>query len=128
MVEEFISENGVSKELVLIVVLPSWVNNAECIPLLSEKFHIRSVLTKVNAANFFATRNFNLVENVLTFCLPGFTQNIVVDAFADEESLINNVIKIVGSFNRETRVARSINCLLTTGQCIDILTDCSFSA
>ena len=51
----------------------------------------------------------------------------MVDAFADEESLINNVMKIVGSFNRETRIARSTNCLLTTGQCIDILTDTSFS-
>ena len=98
------------------------MNNCECIPLLADKYHIQSVLTKINAGNFYATNNLDLVQNVLTFCLPGYSQNIVVDAFVDEESLINNVMKIVGSFNREARVARSTNCLLTTGQCIDILT------
>ena len=95
MLEEHIAENQIPQDVKLIVILPSWLNNSECIPLLSEKFHIQSVLTKINAGNFFCTNNSQLVENVLTFCLPGFTQNIVIDAFADEESLINNVIKIV---------------------------------
>ena len=127
MVEEYISENDISKDEILITILPSWLNNGECIPLLGEKFHIRSVFTKINAGNFFSTRNFELVENVLTFCLGGFSTNIVVDAYLEEESLINTVMKIVGSFNKEAKVARSTNCLLTTGQCSDILSDCSFA-
>lgn len=77
-------------------------------------------------SNFFATENGALTENVLTFALPGFSQNIIVDSYAEEEYLVNKVIKIVGSYNRESNVFRSSNCLLTTGQCSDIMLNNSF--
>jgi hypothetical protein len=49
------------------------------VTLLTAKYHIRSVLAKLNASNFFASKNQNLVENVITFGLPGFAQSIVLD-------------------------------------------------
>jgi exosome complex RNA-binding protein Rrp42 (RNase PH superfamily) len=96
--------------------------------MLAAKFHVRSVLTKINSSNFFENKNMSLVEDVLAFALPGYCQNIIIDSYSEEESLINSVIKIGGTFNREVRVSRCTNSLLTTGQCIDILEDTSYES
>lgn len=84
MLEEFINDNSISQETIVITIVPSWISFQKLLPQLSSKYHIRSVLTKVNASNFFANKNFDLVENVLSYCLPGYTQNIVVDSFSEE--------------------------------------------
>lgn len=102
MVEESIknSNTPIDKDHLTIVIIPSWLNCCEVLPLLSKQFHIRSVLTKINSNNFFSTKNLSLTENVLTFALPGYTQNVVVDTYIEEESLINSVMKVVGIYNK----------------------------
>jgi hypothetical protein len=62
------------------VVLPSWLNTAEILPLLTDKYHIRSIVSKINVNNFVTSKNGNLTENVLTFAVPGYSQTIVVDS------------------------------------------------
>jgi hypothetical protein len=84
MLEEFIKDHELPPSKTVIVVVPSWINCAAVLPMLSSKFHIRSVVSKISASNFFANANCLLTENVLTFCLSGFSQNIVVDAFTEE--------------------------------------------
>ena len=65
------------------MIVPSWLNSCEVLPLLGKQFHIRSVLTKISSNNFFSTKNDSLTENVLTFALPGYTQNVVIDTYIE---------------------------------------------
>jgi len=67
----------------VIAIVPSWLDNSKLFPLLNEKFYIRTVLSKVSSNNFYANKNKNLVENVLTYCLPGYSQNIILDTYTE---------------------------------------------
>jgi hypothetical protein len=98
--DEHINDNKLDKSTIVISIIPSWLDCSKTIPLLSEKFHVRAVITKVTSNNFFANKNKNLVENVLTYCLPGYSQNIILDASAgDEDSLLSSISKILWVFN-----------------------------
>lgn len=63
MIEEHINASDIplEKDQVTIVIIPSWMNSTETLPLLGQKFHIRSVLTKVSSNNFFSNQNMDLV-------------------------------------------------------------------
>lgn len=79
MLEEWFEQEQPSNNDILLIVLPAWLNATETLGLLNEKYHIRSVVSKIKVSNFVASPNEELTENVLTFAVPGYTQTIVVD-------------------------------------------------
>jgi hypothetical protein len=82
----------------------------------------------VSSNNFYANKNKSLTENVLTFCLPGYSQNIILDAQAgDDDGLLSSISKILWVFNSDARVFRANNSIISTGQCQDIVNDDSFN-
>ena len=122
MLDKFIEANRTQpgKDL-FIVVLPAWLLPTDAIPALGQKHHIRSVVCKIGCSNFFASPNQELTENVLTFALPGFAQAIVLDTRGEKEGKISHIEHILWHFNKETRVNRASNSMLSTGQVNDIL-------
>jgi hypothetical protein len=55
MLKEFIEEVESNPANLFIVVLPSWVSAVEALPQLADLYHLRSVLCKINASNFFSS-------------------------------------------------------------------------
>jgi hypothetical protein len=113
----------------VLAIVPSWLDASKVIPLLLEKFYIRTIISKVNSTNFYSNKNKNLVENVLTFCLPGYAQNVILDSTgADDESLLSSISKILWVFNSEAKISRASNGIISSGQCSDIVKDESYSS
>ena len=79
-------------------------------------------------SNCFSTLNGDLVENVLTFLYPGYSQNIVIDTYGEEEEEISHVMKIVMKINMNANIARTTGSVLSTGQCKDILTKSTYTS
>ncbi len=86
MLDEHITDNNLpaNPNQIIIAIIPSWLDASKTTPLINQKYFIKNAISKVSSNNFFANRNKNLVENVLTFCLPGFSQNIILDASAGD--------------------------------------------
>ena len=120
MLEEFIEDNKQGNDL-FVVVLPAWLLPTEALPALAAKHHIRTVVAKISCSNFYASSNQALTENVLTFALPGHAQAIVLDTRGEKEAQISAVEHILWHLNKETRVNRASNSMLSTGQVNDIL-------
>lgn len=100
MLTEFTEEAPPTEKRVFIVVLPCWLNAAEAIPILSEKFNIRTVIAAVSAGGFYASKHGTLSDNVLTFAVPGYAQSIVLDSRGESESEVSAVRKILWAFNK----------------------------
>lgn len=83
MLEEFIADRKIPQGAahLIIVVVPFWLSSRELLEGWSEKYHIRSVMTKINAANFYATSHRELTEYTLTYCTPGYSQSVVLDTY-----------------------------------------------
>ncbi len=109
---------------IIIGIIPSWLDAAKTIPLLADKYTVRTIISKVNSNNFFSNKNKNLVENVLTFCLPGYSQNIILDSTAgDDDNLLSSISKILWVFNSDAKISRASNGIISTGQCSDLVKD-----
>lgn len=66
---------------------------------------------------------------MLTFCLPGYAQNVILDSTAgDEDSLLSSISKILWIFNSEAKISRASNGIISSGQCTDIIKDESYSS
>jgi hypothetical protein len=128
ILREFVQDLEANPANLVIVVLPSWVNSAEALPQLAEQYNLRSVLSKINASNFFCSQHRELTENVLTFAVPGWAQTVVLDCQGEEDALLGSITRILRSFARESRITRASNSVLSTGQCADILQDNSFAS
>lgn len=113
----------------MIAIIPSWLDASKTLPLLTEKYFIRNIISKVNSNNFFANKNKNLVENVLTFCLPGYSQNIIIDSTSgDDDSVLSSISKILWVFNSEAKISRASNGIISSGLCADIVKDETYSS
>lgn len=100
---------------------------SKTVPLLNEKYSIRTIVSKVNSNNFFSNKNKNLVENVLTYCLPGYSQNIILDSTAgDDDKLLSSISKILWVFNSEAKISRASNGVISSALCSDIVKDESY--
>lgn len=80
MLTEFIQEAPQAPHTVFIVVVPCWLNAAEAIPILNDKFTIRTVVAAVSVGGFYSSKHGTLADNVLTFAVPGYAQSIVLDS------------------------------------------------
>ncbi len=61
---------------------------------------------------------------MLTFCLPGYSQNVILDASAgDDDSLLSSISKILWVFNSDAKISRASNGIISTGQCTDLVRD-----
>lgn len=125
MLDEFIAERSIPKgpSHLVIVVAPFWVSPRELLESWTEKYHIRSVVTKINAANFYATKHSELTEYTLTYCTPGFSQSVVLDTYSEEEKDVSRMKNILWRFNRVGKVYRVINNSIAAGVAKDILTN-----
>lgn len=128
MVKEFTQDLPPHPDNLTIVVIPSWVNSAEALPQLAEQYHLRSVVSKINAGNLFFSTHRELTENALTFAVPGWAQTVVLDSQGEPEASLSSITKILRSFARDSRITRASNSVLSTGQCADILQDSSFNS
>ena len=123
MLEEFVSEAPKAEKRLFIVVIPSWLNAAETIPTLNEKYDVKTVIAAVSVGGFYATKNGVTADNALTFAVPGFAQSIVLDSRGEHEAEISAIHRILWAFNREAKITRSSNSTLSTGQVGDLLND-----
>ena len=105
------------------MVLSSWLNPNDVFPLLSKTFVIRSVVATLNINSLFVSKNGTLAENVITFATTGYSQSIVVEARGEAEVLVGSIIRILRLFNKEARIVRTSNGILTSGQANDIIKD-----
>ena len=128
ILKEFIQDLQPHPDNLTIVVIPSWINSAEALPQLAEQYNLKSVVSKINAGNFFCSIHRELTENALTFAVPGWAQTVVLDSQGEPEVLLGSITKILRSFARDSRITRASNNVLSTGQCADILQDNSFSS
>ena len=81
MLDEFIQELNPKSRNLTIVVVPCWVSSKDFLEQASQKYHIRAVIVKINASNFYSTQNYDLTENLLAYCTPGFSQLIFLDTY-----------------------------------------------
>jgi|JI9StandDraft_1071089.scaffolds.fasta_scaffold717638_1 hypothetical protein len=80
MLEEYVKDAPLSEKRVFIVVVPCWLNAAEVIPVLNDKFSIRTVVAALSVGGFYSTKHGTLADNALTFAVPGFAQSVVLDS------------------------------------------------
>lgn len=131
MLDEHMMENSIkpNQNQIVLTIVPSWLDASKIMPLLPEKYYVRNVVSKVNSSNFFSNKNKNLVENVLTFCLPGYSQNVILDSTAgDDDSLLSSISKILWVFNSDAKISRASNGIISSGLCADIVKDEGFSS
>jgi len=130
MLEEFIAERSIPKGAahLVIVVMPFWLSSREILESWSEKYHVRSVLTKINAANFYATSHYELTEHTLTYCTPGFSQSVVLDTFIEDEQQVNRMKNILWRYNQTGKVYRVVNNSIAAGVAKDLLTSNRYSS
>jgi hypothetical protein len=57
MLEEWFEQEQPSNTDILLIVLPAWLNATETLGLLNEKYHIRSIVSKIKVSNFVASPN-----------------------------------------------------------------------
>lgn len=130
MLEEHIVDNSIKPghNHIVLAIVPSWLDVSKTLPLVAEKYYLRNIISKVNSSNFFSNKNKNLVENVLTFCLPGYSQNVILDSTTgDDDSVLSSISKILWIFNSEAKICRASNGIISSGLCADIVKDESFS-
>lgn len=66
---------------------------------------------------------------MLTFCLPGYSQNVILDSTAgDDDSLLSSISKILWIFNSDAKISRASNGIISSGLCADIVKDESYSS
>ena len=123
MLEQFINDAAQSQNRLFIVVVPSWLNAAEVVPALNDKFQVTTVISAVSVGGFYSTKNGSVTDNALTFAVPGFSQSIVLDSRGESQAEISSIHRILWTFNRQARITRSSNSTLSTGQINDILDD-----
>ena len=100
MLEEFINDAPASDKRLFIVVIPSWLNAAEAIPTLNEKYEVKTVIAAISVGGFYATKNGVTADNALTFAVSGFAQSIVLDSRGESEAEISAIHRILWAFNR----------------------------
>jgi hypothetical protein len=130
MLDEFIVERSISvgPKDVVIVVVPFWVSSKELIDTWSEKYHIRSIATKINAANFYSTNHYEITEYILTYATPGYSQSIILDTYSEDEVTISRMKNILWRYNQTAKVYRVINNSISAGVAKDILTNNRFNS
>lgn len=61
-------------------MLPCWLNAAETIAVLNDRYDVRNVIAAISVGGFYTSKNGGLADNVLTFAVPGFAQTVVLDS------------------------------------------------
>lgn len=130
MLEEFIADRKIPRGAshLVIAVVPFWLSSRELLESWQERYHIRSVLTKINAANFYATKHRELTEYTLTHCTPGYCQSIVLDTYSEDELQVARMKSILWKYNAAAKVYRVINNSIAAGVAKDLLLNNRYSS
>lgn len=93
---------------------------------LSNLFYIRTIITKVNVNNFYKNSNWQIVENVTSYGIPGYSQVLILDTYDNYEKDVESLRILLKNIRPEYTIYRLTNNIIYPDVAKDILAQNKF--
>lgn len=121
-----------SRRTVLLCVVPFYLEAVELVQhiegSLSKVAYVRSVVSKINANNFYADDHNQIVDGLISRSLPGFASAVILDTFGNYESDVDDLLKLIRTTCQGVDVYRLNNNVVQSSVAKAILADASYSS
>ncbi|EGR29741.1 hypothetical protein IMG5_149240 [Ichthyophthirius multifiliis] len=123
----FSSEKKIQKSDIILMCIPYFLSTKILLEYFtkSEKiennFYIRNVISKINLNNFYQNSNKNLIPNLISYCIEGYTQYIMLDTYNNYDDDVNKANKLIKNIVPNASIFKIMNNILNPGLAKDLI-------